>query len=166
MSSILPDIDGQNPSDDWQDMPDIAVEIPSDVWSDLPKIETNSNREEDIMAIAIEWRMGEQDQIHFTPVADTPAGTPVALSTNLVVIPMLDIAGGTLGSGATAGHYEGPKGTAAAIAVGTPVYWDATNKVITATATGNTYLGVSTNAAAAADTSVNFQLRQRTLAVA
>ena len=46
------------------------------------------------------------------------------------------------------GVYDYAKNSAEAWTAGAKVYWDATNKVFTSTATGNTYAGVAALAAA------------------
>ena len=89
------------------------------------------------------------DYIPETPVA---AGDLVIVN-DLVGVAKLDIAPGELGALAVGGVYEFPKG-AAAIAFGKKAYWDATNKVVTATATGNTLVGKAVNESAATDATV------------
>jgi hypothetical protein len=60
------------------------------------------------------------------------------------------------------GLFDVPKATGAGsgIAAGTSVYWDATNKVATATATGNKLMGKTTLVAADADATVRVRLHQ------
>ena len=86
------------------------------------------------------------DYIPETPVA---AGDLVIVN-DLVGVAKLDIASGELGALAVGGVYEFPKGSAA-IAFGKKAYWDATNKLVTATATGNTLIGKTVSEAAASD---------------
>ena len=57
----------------------------------------------------------------------------------------------------TEGVFELPK-AAAAIAQGAKVYWNATDKNVTATATGNTYIGLAWDAGGGTDTTVNVKL--------
>jgi predicted RecA/RadA family phage recombinase len=51
--------------------------------------------------------------------------------------------------------------SAQAISVGGPVYWDATNKVATATATNNTLIGAATEAKVSTVAKVKVKLIQR-----
>lgn len=48
----------------------------------------------------------------------------------------------------TEGVFEVPKTSALAIAVGDKLYWDATNKVVNKTASGNTLVGIAVAASA------------------
>lgn len=89
------------------------------------------------------------ESIDYVPGADVAAGDLVIVN-DLVGVARLDIPAGTLGSVAVGGVYEMPKG-AAAIDFGKKAYWDTTNKVVTATATGNTLIGKAVSDAAASD---------------
>lgn len=89
------------------------------------------------------------ESIDYVPVADVAAGDLV-IANDLVMVAKLDIPAGTLGALAVGGVYEMPKGSAA-IPFGKKAYWDATNKVVTATATGNTLIGKAVSDAAASD---------------
>lgn len=53
---------------------------------------------------------------------------------------------------------EMPKASGTAITAGATMYWDATNAVITATATGNTKCGIAVEDAASAATTVVIEL--------
>jgi predicted RecA/RadA family phage recombinase len=98
---------------------------------------------------------GEQRPIPYTPSADTPKGT-VVLQGGLVGVALLDIAANSQGDLATAGVFAFPESAAdGGIAVGSNIYWDATNLVATTTAGGNTYLGKNELATAATSTVVN-----------
>ena len=68
-----------------------------------------------------------------------------------------NIAQGQRGPFCLTGKFEMPK-DANAIAEGARVYWDNTNKVMTATANGNTLVGVATLAVLAATTTVHVRL--------
>lgn len=57
----------------------------------------------------------------------------------------------------TTGVFELPKATGA-ITLGAKVYWDATNSVVTTTATGNTLIGSAWSAQASADATVKVRL--------
>lgn len=83
------------------------------------------------MATPVAIYRHEGDQIDYTPVADTPAGTIVDLGT-WVGIALRDIPANTLGALAVEGVFEVNKYTGEAIAYGAPVYYDAG----TTTATG------------------------------
>lgn len=89
------------------------------------------------------------ESIDYVPTTAVAAGDLV-IANDLVMVAKLDIPAGTLGALAVGGVYEMPKG-AAAIAFGKKAYWDATNKVVTATATGNTQIGKAVSDATASD---------------
>ena len=99
--------------------------------------------------------------IDYTPASAVTAGD-VVVQGDLVGIAKLDIAASALGALAVTGVFDVPKtaGQGTAIAAGKKVYWDATNKVATETAQGNTYLGKTVAAAADADTTVRVRLSQ------
>ena len=61
---------------------------------------------------------------------------------------------------AVTGVYDFLKATNVAYSVGTILYWDDTNNVVTTTATGNKQIGKSVRAAASADTTVRVRLSQ------
>lgn len=82
--------------------------------------------------------------------ADAVSAGDVVVQETLVGVARLDIPADTLGSLAVVGIFEVEK-AADAVAAGTPVYWDATNKVVTTTATGNVYFGKTVYAAEASD---------------
>ena len=86
----------------------------------------------------------------------------VVVQNDLVGVAKLDIAANTLGALAVKGVFDFPKATGAgsAIAAGKKVYWDATNEQATETASGNTYLGKTTQAAGDDDTTVRVRLEQ------
>jgi predicted RecA/RadA family phage recombinase len=75
----------------------------------------------------------------------------------LVGIPVTDIGAGEVGAVNLKGVYEVPK-AAGAITIGAKLYWDATNKNITTTATNNTYAGIAYLGAAAGETTVQLLL--------
>jgi predicted RecA/RadA family phage recombinase len=99
--------------------------------------------------------------LDYTPSANVSAGD-VVVQGDLVGIAKLDIAAGALGALAVTGVFDVPKasGAGTAIAAGAKVYWNATNKQATTTATGNKYLGKSVRAAADADATVRVRLEQ------
>ena len=99
--------------------------------------------------------------LDYTPSANVSAGD-VVVQGDLVGIAKLDIAAGALGALAVTGVFDVPKasGAGTAIAAGAKVYWNATNKQATTTATGNKYLGKSVRAAADVDATVRVRLEQ------
>lgn len=96
-------------------------------------------------------------------VADYTASAAVASGDVVVIgdrvgIAATDIAKNETGSVDLVGVFEVSKVAATAIAQGKKVYWDATNKVMTSAATGNTFAGYAHVAAASADTTVKVNL--------
>jgi predicted RecA/RadA family phage recombinase len=87
--------------------------------------------------------------IDYVPTAATPAGS-VIVQGKLVGITKRDIEAGQLGTIHLTGVYDMNKASAA-LTTGTSVYWDATNKCVTATATNNTLLGTTVAPAGAND---------------
>ena len=103
--------------------------------------------------------LGEGRAIDYTPSADVAAGD-VVVQGDLVGVARSPIPANTAGSLAIVGFFDMPKatGTSSGIAVGTKVYWDSTNKVVTATASTNKYLGKTAKAAVDADATVRVRL--------
>lgn len=103
----------------------------------------------------------DDDLIDYTPTADVAAGTVVVIG-ELIGVALRALPANTLGSLSTEGIFDVPKaaGAGTAITAGTKVYWDATNKVATATVGTNKYLGKTTRDAADADTTVRVRLQQ------
>lgn len=99
--------------------------------------------------------------VDYTPGANVSAGD-VVVQGDLVGIARLDIPAGALGALAVTGVFDVSKasGAGTAIAAGAKVYWNATNKQATTTATGNKYLGKSVRAATDADATVRLRLEQ------
>jgi predicted RecA/RadA family phage recombinase len=99
--------------------------------------------------------------IDYTPGADVAAGD-VVVQNDLLGVAKLDIAANTLGALAVIGVFDVPKATGAgtAIGAGAKVYWNATAKQATTTATGNKYLGKTIKAAVDADATVRVRLEQ------
>lgn len=89
------------------------------------------------------------ESINYMPTTAVAAGDLV-IDNDLVMVARLDIPAGTLGALAVGGVYEMPK-DAAAIAFGKKAYWDATNKVVTETDTGNTLIGKAVRDTTASD---------------
>jgi len=95
------------------------------------------------------------DQMLTAPVAVASGGG--ALIGAIFGVAKVNIAQGSRGPFCLTGKFELPK-DANAIAEGARVYWDNTAKVVTATAAGNTLIGVATLAALAATTTVHVRL--------
>jgi predicted RecA/RadA family phage recombinase len=94
----------------------------------------------------------------------TPAGAlasgDVVVQGDLVGVTVRPLAVGELGSLAVDGVFDFNKNTGVAFTVGQILYWDDTNNVVTATATGNKQIGKVVRAAATTDTSVRVRLNQ------
>ncbi|MDY7096762.1 MAG: DUF2190 family protein [Pseudomonadota bacterium] len=87
------------------------------------------------------------DTLTLTAPAEIVSGDVVSVGS------IIGVANGDAESGApldldTVGVFQLPKVSALAIAEGDVVYWDSTNGLVTKTASGNTKLGVATEAAA------------------
>ena len=94
----------------------------------------------------------------------TPAGAlasgDVVVQGDLVGVVLRPLAAGELGALAVDGVFDFAKNTGVAFTVGTILYWDDTNNVVTSTATGNKQIGKVVSAAASADTTVRMRLSQ------
>ena len=94
----------------------------------------------------------------------TPGGAlasgDVVVQGDLVAVAFRPLAAGEVGALAVDGIFDFNKNTGVAYTVGQILYWDDTNNVVTATATGNKQIGKVTRAAASADTSVRMRLSQ------
>lgn len=97
--------------------------------------------------------------IDHTPVGALASGD-VVVQGDLVGVTLRPIAAGELGSLAVDGVFDFTKNTGVAYTVGTILYWDDTNNVVTATATGNKQIGKVVRAAGTSDTTVRVRLRQ------
>lgn len=97
--------------------------------------------------------------IDYTPGADVAAGD-VVVQGDLVGIARFDIKSGLLGALAVAGVFDFAKATNVAYTVGTILYWDDTNNIVTTTATGNKQIGKVVRAAATTDPTVRVRLSQ------
>jgi predicted RecA/RadA family phage recombinase len=97
--------------------------------------------------------------IDYTPSTDVATGD-VVVQGDLVGVARAPIAANTPGALVIASVFDFAKATGAGtgIAVGTKVYWDATNKVATATVGTNKYLGKTIKAAADGDATVRVRL--------
>jgi predicted RecA/RadA family phage recombinase len=91
------------------------------------------------------------DNIDFTAAADI-AYMDVVTLTDRIGVALENIANGATGTVTLTGVFEFPAATGSgkALTVGQKVYWDATNSVITPTATDNIFAGYAVAAKAAA----------------
>ena len=101
------------------------------------------------------------DSVDYTPVAAVAAGD-VVVQGELVGVAKVPIEAGRLGALAVAGVFDFAKatGVGTALTAGANAYWDNTNKVATATATGNKLIGKVVRAAVDADATVRVRLNQ------
>ena len=94
----------------------------------------------------------------------TPAGAlasgDVVVQGDLVGVTVRPLAAGELGSLAVDGIFDFNKNTGVAFTVGTILYWDDTNNVVTTTSAGNKLIGKVVRAAVSADTAVRIRLSQ------
>ena len=100
------------------------------------------------------------DTLTLTPAASVAAGTGNLFGTALFGVALTNVASGTPGPFATAGVFELGKTSALSIAVGDRLYWDATNKVVNKTTTGQKCVGVAVSAAANPSATVLVKLGQ------
>jgi predicted RecA/RadA family phage recombinase len=94
--------------------------------------------------------------IDYTPTEDMSAGTVVVLG-DRVGVSMVDIAANVLGAVQVVGVFDFAKDNTVIPLYG-KVYWDATAKKATLTASGNTLLGIALHATAATDNIVRVRL--------
>lgn len=92
-----------------------------------------------------------------TPSAAVASGDVVVIGVR-VGVALTDIAANDTGSLQVTGVFNLPKKSADTVAQGAAVYWDATNKQITTTASGNTLAGYAAQAAGAATTAVDVKI--------
>jgi predicted RecA/RadA family phage recombinase len=99
------------------------------------------------------------DAIDYTPAGAIAAGD-VVVQGDLVGVTKRPLAANEAGSLAVGGVFDFTKNTGVAYTVGTILYWDDTNNVVTTTASGNKQIGKVVRAAASADTTVRVRLSQ------
>jgi predicted RecA/RadA family phage recombinase len=95
--------------------------------------------------------VGDNDTIDYTPASDLAAGEVVVLG-DLLGIALSQIQANRPGALLVWGMVDAPK-PSGSISVGTILYWDATNKQVTTSATGNKRAGL------AAETSTGARIR-------
>ncbi len=94
----------------------------------------------------------EGKSIDYVPTVDTPAGTVVVIG-DRVGVTFVDIAANVLGALQLVGVFDFAKDNNVIAQYG-KVYWDATAKKATTTASGNILLGLALDEAKATDTVV------------
>lgn len=99
------------------------------------------------------------DFIDYTPGGALAAGD-VVVQVDLVGVVTRPLAANELGALAVRGVFDFAKNTNVAYTVGTILYWDDTNNVVTTTATGNKQIGKVVRAAATTDPTVRVRLSQ------
>jgi predicted RecA/RadA family phage recombinase len=97
--------------------------------------------------------------IDYTPGAAVAAGD-VVLQGDLIGVAKRPIAANELGALDVEGVFDFAKATNVAYTVGTILYWDDTNNLVTTTATGNKQIGKVVRAAATTDPTVRVRLSQ------
>lgn len=102
---------------------------------------------------------------HIQPGNTLTVPAPAAVASGGVVIAgsIIGIAAETVEAGQpvdvdVVGVFQLPKVAADAVTLGAPIYWNAGSKLATVTASGNTKLGVATEAAAASTGTVRVRL--------
>lgn len=93
-----------------------------------------------------------------------PAPAAVSSGDLVIVGALIGVAAGDAAAGAdfdmiTAGIFDLPKTTGEAFTLGSTVYWDATAKKITTTASGNTLCGYAVKAAGSGDATARIKLK-------
>ncbi|MFN9436577.1 MAG: DUF2190 family protein, partial [Planctomycetota bacterium] len=88
------------------------------------------------------------------------ASGDVVVQGDLVGVTLRPIAAGELGSLAVDGVFDFTKNTGVAYTVGTILYWDDTNNVVTTTSAGNKQIGKVVRAAGTTDTLARVRLSQ------
>ena len=119
--------------------------------------EESSPQEEKVMPQATFIQEGKY--IDHTPVAALASGD-VVVQGDLVGVTLRPIAAGELGSLAVDGVFDFTKNTGVAYTVGTILYWDDTNNVVTTTSAGNKQIGKVVRAAGTTDTLARVRLSQ------
>jgi predicted RecA/RadA family phage recombinase len=101
----------------------------------------------------------EGHYIDHTPASALASGD-VVVQGDLVGITLRPLAAGEAGALAVDGIFDFNKSTGVAFTVGTLLYWDDTNNVVTTTSAGNKAIGKVVRAAALADTTVRIRVSQ------
>jgi predicted RecA/RadA family phage recombinase len=101
----------------------------------------------------------EGHYIDHTPASALASGD-VVVQGDLVGVALRPLAAGETGALAVDGIFDFNKSTGVAFTVGTLLYWDDTNNVVTTTSAGNKAIGKVVRAAALADTTVRIRVSQ------
>lgn len=101
----------------------------------------------------------EGHYIDYTAAGALASGD-VVVQGDLVGVTLRPLAAGETGALAVDGIFDFNKNTGVAYTVGTILYWDDTNNVVTTTAAGNKAIGKVVRAAASADTTVRIRVSQ------
>jgi predicted RecA/RadA family phage recombinase len=101
----------------------------------------------------------EGQSIDFTPGAALASGD-VVVQGDLVGVLIRPLAAGEAGALVVDGVFDFAKLTSVAYAVGTILFWDDTNNVVTTTSAGNKQIGKAVRAAATTDPTVRVRLSQ------
>jgi predicted RecA/RadA family phage recombinase len=101
----------------------------------------------------------EGHYIDHTPVSALASGD-VVVQGDLVGVTVRPLAAGEVGSLAVDGVFDFNKNTGVAFTVGTILYWDDTNNVVTTTSAGNKQIGKAVRAAGTTDTLARVRLSQ------
>lgn len=102
------------------------------------------------------------ETLTLTPAAAVAAGTGYLFGAALFGVALSDVVISTPGEFITEGVVEIAKTSALAIAVGDRLYWDATNKVVNATATAQQHVGIAVAVAANPSATVKMKLARAT----
>ncbi len=97
--------------------------------------------------------------IDYTPGADVASGD-VVVQGDLIGVARFAIKSGVLGALAVTGVFDFAKATDVAYTVGTILYWDDTNNIVTTTSAGNKPLGKVVVAAGTTDATVRVRMSQ------
>lgn len=92
------------------------------------------------------------------PAPAAVASGGVVIAGSIIGIAAETVAAGEMVDVDVVGVFALPKVAADAVTLGAPIYWNATTKLATVTASGNTKLGVATEAAAASTGAVRVRL--------
>jgi predicted RecA/RadA family phage recombinase len=106
----------------------------------------------------------EGDVLDLAPAAAVAGGVGYLFGTALFGVAAVDVASGEVGPFITKGVVTIGKTSALAIAVGDVLYWDATNKVVNKTTSGQRAVGVAVEAAVNPSATVKMRLGVPSLA--
>jgi predicted RecA/RadA family phage recombinase len=100
--------------------------------------------------------------VSYTPAGNQANGDVIVQNSLLAVVSPSDINAGVAGTVQPNGVFTAPKatsaGSGAALAWGTPVYWDATNKIVSPTSTVGLKMGITVPLAAPLDADLTIRV--------